>query len=343
MSYDLEYLLVQCSHRYVDDVLQSAVDLEAQQIAEGAFYGIAQYGTPTRYGPDTYSIPSPTFGTTGQYFVEPNGFTVAILPLKYTSGGAERLFIQYPFEYNRREVPKELAVSFEQTTHFGTWHFGDTDAPYGGQPLVFGGQGLESISDGFRTLWYVNASDQTQSRVINDKIWTIPTNHIIIFVYDNTVNWVADYTSRQDSCPVCHRTGTKNDIEFGQLGKLNIVERTEKLAQAVSKAILTDKGTNAYFPNYGTIINDLLGEATDLTRNFVIRSEIFEQLSAMRKQYDLAVLMNPRLYSPFEIIEDLVAVDFFPTTDPRNVNIQATVLSRSLDTVRTKRLSATRR
>jgi hypothetical protein len=339
MSYDLAYTTTPCDHRYVDDLIQDAVNIASDVIIDGSFYGETVYGTGI-YGDDVYSIANPYFGNTGSYFVD-NNRVVAIIPLTFTAGSNVSLFAKELGTYQRESVPQSSQVAWGST------------GLYCGTGLSVNQQITDFLNDiitangfGFYTtttiqpMWYVNYGNSNQSvDITGEGDWyTVPPNNILISYYSNEVQWIADYNCVLNTCPVCSGTGMKNDISFGTLGRLNLVYGTAKLSQMVTKAILTPKGTNDYFPNYGTNLIQSIG-STNFGQDFVLRSEIFTQLQTIKDNYDQAVTGNPLNYTPSELLQDLLGVDLAPTADPRAMVLVVHLLTKGLDQISTQQIS----
>jgi hypothetical protein len=155
------------------------------------------------------------------------------------------------------------------------------------------------------------------------------------------MDWIMDYTVMEAVCPVCGGSNHKNDLSFGALGRLNLVYRTSKLAQAVMKATLTDKGINDYFPDYGTTLSTMIG-SQNYSNDILLRTEIFNQLKTIKNTYDKAFINNPSWYDPFELLEDILGVDLLPSEDPRAITLRVHVMCKALEEVITKPIAMVR-
>lgn len=67
------------------------------------------------------------------------------------------------------------------------------------------------------------------------------------------------YITTLSDCPKCSGIGRYWDYVFDRLGEFNTLQNEAKLTQDMVKGTLTIKGSNPYFPWYGTVIDALVG------------------------------------------------------------------------------------
>lgn len=348
MAFDLDYLIVDCDHRVCDDVVQSAVDLQSAQVNDDAIFGEDLFGDE-EFGAAAYRFGSYAYGTSGDFI--PCTFedsTIAVFPLKYIAANTPAVYAKSPTDYLRTPIPEFSYDSQVDVIYYNGYHFFSDGS-------VYGADGYEpdpALVSSPYLLWkivYGNPSALYRT-TINGQDITLPGetspgvygNSIIIFRYDNRFDWIVDYNAELSSCPKCFGTSITNDIYVTPRGKLAIVLGTDKLVQSVSKSILSDRGTNPYFPWYGTVIKDLI--ANNRQQNaFVLRSEIINQLTKLKDLQMEIETIEPGYYDPPERLEDIVSIQSLPTSDPRAINLQVTVLARTLQQVQSKKLAVIRR
>lgn len=61
-------------------------------------------------------------------------------------------------------------------------------------------------------------------------------------------------------CPKCLGTKKQNDINFDEIGSLKIVNGIERVKQIILKAILTTRGNNVFDADYGSSLNESIGQ-----------------------------------------------------------------------------------
>jgi hypothetical protein len=67
------------------------------------------------------------------------------------------------------------------------------------------------------------------------------------------------YTTSLTDCPKCEGLSYYFDYAVDELGRLVLISNEEKLLQDVVKGTLTIRGTNTYYPWYGTVLDALIG------------------------------------------------------------------------------------
>lgn len=348
MAFDLDYLIVDCDHRLYDDIVQKAVNLQNIQVNDAAVFGEDMFGDE-EFGDASYRFGSYMYGLSG-YFI-PCTFEnsiIAVFPLKYPIANNPSVYVKLPTEYLRRPVPEFSYSSKVTVVHYNGYHFYGDGSIYNGDDYEFDAERLsvpyvlwKVVYGDPSTLYRVDINGQ-DLQLPGESSPGVPGNSIIIFRYDNRFDWIVDYNVQQSFCPKCLGTSVNNDIYLTPRGKLSIVFGTDKLIQHVSKVILTEKGLNPYFPWIGTTIKDLI--ISDRTQNiFILRSEIIEQLANIKNTQLEISSMDPNYYDPPERLEDIVNILSLPSPDPRVMNLQVIVLTRTLQQVQSKKLSIIRR
>lgn len=348
MSFDLDYLIVDCDHRVVDDVVQEAVDLTSTQVQDGAFFGEAIFGD-ANFGAASFRLGSYSYGLSG-YFM-PNvieNTTIAVLPLRFPAANDPQVYVKGATDYLRSPIPEFSYDSYVTEVYYNGYHFFSDGS-------VYGSDGFEpdpALADNPYVLWKVVYGDPSIFYRVTfngvdlilpgQTVPGVPGNSLIIARYDNRFSWIVDYNSELSACPKCFGTKTTNDIYVTPRGKLAIVLGTDKLVQSVSKSVLSDRGANPYFPWYGTVIKDLISDNKQ-QNSFVLRSEIIEQLSRLKDLQLEVEGLEPGYYDPAERLEDIVSIQALTTGDPRAINLRVTVLARTLQQVRSKKLAVIRR
>jgi len=109
------------------------------------------------------------------------------------------------------------------------------------------------------------------------------------------------YTTIGNQCPRCQGTLIENDYRFNVLGTLITVSDADLLYQECFKAILTQKGSNAYHVAYGSDIMSRIGAKLGSSVSMLIEQDIrnsllnVKGLQESRAQYQ-PVTLSERLY-----------------------------------------------
>jgi phage baseplate assembly protein W len=84
------------------------------------------------------------------------------------------------------------------------------------------------------------------------------------FLYPQEL-YLATYTTPKVSqsgrtCPNCYGTGILRDISFDRLGDLVLVDKKERVSQLIGKALLTEKGSNIFHSEFGSLLSSMGGK-----------------------------------------------------------------------------------
>lgn len=163
-----------------------------------------------------------------------------------------------------------------------------------------------------------------------------PVNISTIFP-DNTPTRVppfvykADYVCVSSSCPRCRGTKSVKDIFVSTTGKLLTVETRDKIKERILKTLLTYKGTNVNDENYGSGLQDLIGEEISLYTSIRLQKEIQDAINHLM---DLQYTEN---LTPEETITRISNLSIEQdTTDPTLLNVLISVTTASYDEVTAK-------
>ena len=254
------------------------------------------------------------------------------MPISHNISANPALYKQLPTDYNRVAVPQYVLTSYLTVLFYGLpIYYG-----YDYDDLFFGGPGNAQL-DLFPTptkAWDVMYVDTTI--IVGGQSVFVPANSLVIYQYDNTYTWLLDYNVPSSDCPYCGGTNVKNDLILSATGQLQLVYDIDKLSQQVLKSIITKKGKNSYFPNYGTTLADSIG--TKIATGWTLRSQIVEQLETIKQYQNAMLASNASLYTARELLDDLLGVKAIPTADPRNINLTVTIVNRALETANAKTL-----
>lgn len=99
----------------------------------------------------------------------------------------------------------------------------------------------------------------------------------------NNASFKASYATYPVRCRRCGGTFVENDWEFDLQGDVLIVTDEDLLVQSALKFILTRSGSNAYFPTYGTRIQDSIGKKAVSTTASDIRNQVQEALLVLSR------------------------------------------------------------
>lgn len=69
----------------------------------------------------------------------------------------------------------------------------------------------------------------------------------------------ATYAVPVQRCRRCGATFVENDFRYNAQGNMILIQNEDLLYQAALKILLTDRGSNPFFPNYGTTIRERIG------------------------------------------------------------------------------------
>lgn len=92
------------------------------------------------------------------------------------------------------------------------------------------------------------------------------------------------YTTTQENCRRCRGTGTEHDIRYNQSGDPIFTRHENLLLQEVEKIITTQKGSNLFYPWYGSDLVNRIGDK--ITQNTdMIESELTREISQTLDDY----------------------------------------------------------
>ena len=322
ISFDMEYILTPCDHRVHDEILVESTELSDSIVEEAALFGVSVFGDT--YGDAIYVL-SNDFGTTGTFIHTSDGDIIAIFPLQHTIANSPELFFKTAYDYNRVKPPYTKTSVYASAITYGA------NITYGQEDFYFGGDGYVPVDVTTEDLgglfWYPVYTD-TQI-VVEGTTYDISANSLVISRYNNKYTWLLDYNTVESECPYCKGSGVKNDLVLSNSGRLQLVYNIDKLAQQVIKAIITDKGKNKYYPNYGTIIMSLIGAKN--INGFLLRQQIIDQLQSIKRYQAEMLSVSTGLYNSRELLEDLLGIKFNPTADPRVLSMTVTILNSALE------------
>jgi hypothetical protein len=90
------------------------------------------------------------------------------------------------------------------------------------------------------------------------------------------------YATMRDSCYRCLRTGVENDMRVSQTGGFLLVRNEDKLYQDSLKIILTIKGTNRFFPEYGSLLITRIGSKILQDTQGILQTDVQRALERFR-------------------------------------------------------------
>jgi len=110
------------------------------------------------------------------------------------------------------------------------------------------------------------------------------------------------YSMPVQRCLRCRTVGNENDFRFDAHGNMIFIQNEDLLYQAALKILLTDKGSNSFFPWYGTTIRERIGSKALSGVASVLSEDIRRSLAQMQAlQIQQAkyqqVTFKERLYS----------------------------------------------
>jgi len=136
--------------------------------------------------------------------------------------------------------------------------------------------------------------------------------------------YLATYVvNSEDDCPKCLGTKKQNDINYDELGSLKVVSGVERVKQIIIKAVLTNRGTNVFDGDYGSSLNQSIGQQALPIAILRIQQSVQDCINRLIDSQS----QNSDITPDDEIIlglDDLQVV--FDTTDPRKVNITMVIV-----------------
>ena len=322
MAVDLEYIMVPCDHSLKHELILESTQRAGNLLEDATRFGVGVFGDG--FGAELYIYVN-NYGDTGEFVEnEATGEITAIIPLQHPVASAPKLYIQLPDVYNRVAVPQYASTVLTTLITFGAdIYLGEVDDLFLGAPGYIPQETYTSA-----LVWEMVYTAKTLT--ISGQQYTAPANSVVIYRYNGNYDWWLDYTARAEDCPLCKGSGVKNDLALGKTGALHTVYDMDKLVQQVTKAIITLKGKNEFFPSYGTTVTELLGKKG--ITGFTLRAQILEQLTKIKNYQQTSLSQNTLAYTARELLEDVLSVKIFPgSTDPRVLTLELTILNRALE------------
>jgi hypothetical protein len=144
------------------------------------------------------------------------------------------------------------------------------------------------------------------------------------------------YTVPPERCLRCGNIGNENDYRFDQSGQFIMIENEDLLYQAALKIVLTTKGSNPYYPWYGTSIQSRIGSKAVSGVATLINEDIrkalikFQDLQKEQGKFQkvtfkerlfsiLAVQTRPHAQDPTIFLVDVTLQN--ASSEPINLNI----------------------
>ena len=324
MGNDIAYWKQPCDHLIVDDLLLNFVPQREitpdDYVYTGPKMGEAHFGEDSVFGYGLNFNQSFQYAEGGTYKEESDGtVTVTVNLYNASTLNTVKLFKRSSTDKDRVAVPEieyepsDPDSNISDATYgsghtYGTDHFGRTEA-YGG--------GVSSIRD-------------------YDINWKMLDNRTMrIYNYDSDNEYYADYNVRVANCPKCLGKGFLNDIVFDVLHRVRLVRHQHKVVQEVVLSLLRQRGNNPYFPNYGTNIEEIIGQnpgATDVEN--LIKEQVVTQLVRIRRRQMRIINMNPDAISPREVISQAGVDVARNENSPDVVDVTVSLLLLSGDRVR---------
>lgn len=135
----------------------------------------------------------------------------------------------------------------------------------------------------------------------------------------------ATYSVPVQRCRRCRATFVENDFRYNATGSMILIQNEDLLYQAALKMLLTDRGSNPFFPNYGTTIRERIGTKALAGVASVLSEDVRRSLAQMQAyQTQQAryqqVTFKERLYAVLSVDVKRHAQD--PTTYLIEVTVQ---------------------
>jgi len=324
MANDIAYWRQECDHRIVDDLLLNFVPQREitpdDYIYTGPVMGEAHFGPEPVFGYGIRFNESFKYAPGAEYKEEADGTVTATVRLHWPSTlNTVRIFKRGSTDKDRVEIPEieyeplDPNANISDATYgagrtYGTDHFGRTEA-YGG--------GSSVVRD-YDINWEM--LDEQTLRLYN---------------YDPDNEYYADYNVRLVRCPKCLGKGYLNDIVFDTLNRIKLVRHQHKVVQEVVLSLLRQRGSNPFFPNYGTNLNEIIGESPGVTdMENLIREQVVGQLVRIRRRQKRIINLNPDAISPREVIAQAGVEVRRDENSPDVINVTVTLILLSGERVR---------
>ena len=155
-------------------------------------------------------------------------------------------------------------------------------------------------------------------------------------IIQNNPVFKVTYTVPPERCLRCGNTRNENDYRFDSAGQFIQIENEDLLYQAVLKIVLTDKGSNPYYPWYGTSVTSRIGSKAVSGVATLINEDIrkalnkfqdlqreqgkFQQVTFKERLFSiLSVQTQPHAQDPTMFLVDVVVQN--ASSEPISLNI----------------------
>jgi phage baseplate assembly protein W len=133
--------------------------------------------------------------------------------------------------------------------------------------------------------------------------------------------YVMSYYTTIANCPKCNGTGIVSDIAFDNVGKLKTVTGYGKVKQQLLKILLTVIGDNLYDSDYGSQINNSIGQKFTTYTSANIQYSIYKAVQHLMK------IQQENNLPANETIAELSNITVEPTSDPRKLKLSINVIT----------------
>lgn len=138
----------------------------------------------------------------------------------------------------------------------------------------------------------------------------------------------AHYKTHQDYCPRCQSTLVENDTRLQDTGDIKTVRGYDLLYQICLKAILTEVGSNPYFPAYGSSVMNSIGEKALTGVEYRIQESVRRALQVVQNVQ--AQQCRSQIVTAEEKLAEIKMVrGTRDPNDPTVINVEVTVVSAS--------------
>ena len=152
---------------------------------------------------------------------------------------------------------------------------------------------------------------------------------------------LVSYRAKSDKCPRCFATINNQrltrDLELSARGALSTVSGGIKVRQAVLKALFTANGSNQILTDYGSTLNDLIGQKYDTLAEFRLYDSIQQSIRFLiqeqANQFNIplnetiaaikSINVNQDQNDPRRILVQIIV----QTADRKDVDVQMTLES----------------
>ena len=139
--------------------------------------------------------------------------------------------------------------------------------------------------------------------------------------------YLASYITEKSHCPKCLGTLKISDISFNNVGQLSTVKNRDLIKQKIVKSLLTLKGTNLFYNNYGSSLTQAIGKPNIAFSILFIQQAIFDAINnLMAIQSDVVSILADE-----EILMGIDNLQVSPGTDARQIIVTLTVLIGTYD------------